>query len=341
MAPLRIAITGATGFLGGAAARRFLRQGHILLAQGRDRGALSALEAMGALTVAADLGTDDDAASFRVACERFAPDALVHSAAKSAPFGRLRDFEAANVSGTQAVLDAARASGTKRLIHISTPSLYCAGEVLHLVREDSPLPPRSINHYAATKRTAEDLVRRAPDALETLILRPRALFGPGDTALFPRLLRALEDGRLPVIGDGASRIDLTYIDNATQAIELALFADEAAVGGTFNVTNGEPVALWPLIRELCAELDLPPPARSIPRPVARAAALTAELVHRLLRRPGEPRLTRYSVDSLSLDATLDITAARERLGYDPEVPMAEGVRRFIAYERARRGAKMR
>ncbi len=338
MIPLRIAITGATGFLGGAAARRFLRQGHQVLAHGRDPRALERLAKCGAATVGADLGAAS-AEDFIDGCRRFGPEAVVHAAAKSAPFGRRKDFESSNVRGTENVLKAVREAGARRLVHISTPSLYCEGEPLEFVREDHPLPSPSINHYAATKRIGEELVRRAGDQVGAIILRPRALFGPGDTALFPRLLRALEDRRLPVIGNGKNHIDLTYIDNATQAIELALFAGEGATGRTFNITGGEPVQLWPLIARLCAELGLQAPTRTVKRGAARAAALMAESLHRTFRRAGEPRLTRYSVDSLSLDATLDISAARSVLGYDPEVTMEEGIQRFIAHERAARGQR--
>ena len=181
-------------------------------------------------------------------------------------------------------------------------------------------------------RVGSELRARRP--LPFVVLRPRAIFGPGDTALFPRLVRALEAGRLPVIGDGHARIDLTYVDNVCVAVEAALAqlrsARGPALGGTYNVTNGEPVRLWDLVRDLAARLDLAPPARRIPHRVARPLGAALEWTHALLRRPGEPVLTRYSVDSLGLDATLDISAARRDLGYAPEVTVAEGVERFLA-----------
>ncbi len=323
-----ILVTGATGFLGGAVARALQRNGVQVIAHGRDEAAGYQLEMKG-MRVA--LGPLEDAQAMDALIELQPLDAIVHCAAKSAPFGPHREFFAANVNGTSHLLESASAAGIQRFVHISSPSIYCAGRPLDHVAENAKLPSGSINHYAATKRLAEGLVQVAHSrGLPTVTLRPRAIYGPGDSALFPRLLRALEDGKLPVIGDGQNRIDLTYIDDAVQGVLCALVAGPHCLGKTYNLTSGEPALLWELINDLCARLDLAPPTRRVSRSAARVAAFFAEGWHRLAKRPGEPRLTRYSVDSLSLDATLDISAARRDLGYEPRVSVEEGLTRFIA-----------
>ncbi|QDV05957.1 3 beta-hydroxysteroid dehydrogenase/Delta 5--_4-isomerase [Planctomycetes bacterium Poly30] len=324
----RILVTGATGFLGGAVARSLRAQGAAVLGQGRNPEATAAMEEAG-LTMQR-MALEDRAAVF--ACfDAFRPDHVVHCAAKSAPFGRAVDFVRANVDGTRHLLGASRASGVVRFVHVSSPSIYCAGRPLQEVSEDTPLPKRAINAYAETKRAAEQLVLEAHRAgVSCVILRPRAIYGPGDNALFPRLLMALKDGKLPIIGDGANRIDLTYVDDAVASVRLALRADERCLGQAYNITSGEAVRLWDLIGTLADRLGLERPTRRISRRTAHVAAAVLESSHRLLRRPGEPRLTRHSVDSLSLDATLDISAARRDLGYEPRVSVEEGVARFLA-----------
>lgn len=334
----RVLVTGATGFLGGHVVRRLLARGAQVTGQGRSVEGLRALEqahgAGGSFgAVAAELSDPGDVKEL---VDAALPELTVHCAAKSAPFGPRAQFERANVAGTEQLLSALGSGGPSRgLVHVSTPSLYCAGRPLREVTEQAELPRRSINAYAWSKGVAERRVRAS--GLPSVILRPRAIFGPGDTALFPRLLEALGERGLPVIGDGENLADLTYVDNVCVVIEGALGQLRAgsgpAIGGTYNVTNGEPVRLWDVVRTVAGRLDLPGPGsrfpRRLPRRLARAAAGAMELAHVLLRRGGEPRLTRYSVDALALEATLDISAARRDLGYVPEVPMAEGIEAFL------------
>jgi len=321
---MRILVTGATGFLGGAVAHTLHKKGHDVLATGRDAARGRALEHAGMSFRSADLA---DRGAARALCQDV--DAVVHCAALSAPWGPKPAFVRANVAATGAVVAACQEARVARLVHLSSPSLYMGAGDREQVREDDPLPP-PINHYAATKRKAELRVLAASkQGLRCIILRPRAIFGPGDTTIFPRVLRALEGGRLPVIGDGQNRVDLTYLDNAVQAIERALEAPDAACGQIYNVSNGETVRLWDVLRWLCTELQLPPPRGRLPRPAAALLGRALELVHRTLRPQVEPTLTRYNVEVLACTMTLDITRARAQLGYVPGVSVDEGLRRFV------------
>ena len=328
VAGTRILVTGATGFLGQASALALQAQGAVVLGAGRSREAIARLEEGGLRMRSLAL---ESAEQVRACFDEFRPQAIVHCAAKSAPYGKRSDFVRANVEGTNHLLDESRRGGVQRFVHISSPSIYCAGKALDRTREDSPLPARAINTYAETKREAERLVQQASSAgLACVILRPRAIYGPGDNALFPRLLAALKDGKLPIIGDGQNQIDLTYIDDATASIQLALTADERCLGKAYNITSGESVRLWDLIATLADRLGLERPRRRVSRRTAQVAAACLEALHRTFRRSGEPRLTRHSVDSLSLDATLDISAARRDLQYAPRISVNEGVERFLA-----------
>ncbi len=168
-----------------------------------------------------------------------------------------------------------------------------------------------------------------------MTLRPRALFGPGDTVIIPRLLRALEAQRLPILGDGDALIDMTYIDNAVDAVIAATDAPDSVLGRKYNITGGEPVRLWPFLAKLCTELDLAHPTRRVSYPVARAFALMLEIVHRTVRRGSEPLLTRYTAGLLATSMTLDISAARRDLGYVPAIDIEEGTRRFLEWWRSK------
>lgn len=167
--------------------------------------------------------------------------------------------------------------------------------------------------------------------METVILRPKAIFGPGDTSLLPRLLVAAQSNRLPQIGNGANRVDLTYVDNVVNAILSALERSEVA-GGVYTITNGESPCLWDVIRYVLRELGLNDRLRRVPYAAAYAAAACMEAKSALTGR--EPLLTRYTVAVLGRTQTYDISAARRDLHYTPQVSVANGIERTIAALRA-------
>jgi nucleoside-diphosphate-sugar epimerase len=317
---MRVLVTGATGFLGGWVVRGLLARGDSVRAFGRDADALGRLAAAGAEGMRGDLR---DAAAVARACAGM--EAVIHAGALSAPWGPAAEFHSVNVAGTGHVVSACRESGVRRLVYVSSPSVVFTGRDHHNLGESAPYPSRFTSVYSLTKKLGEDAVRAAD--LPAFILRPKALFGPGDTALLPRLLAAARRGRLPQIGDGRNRVDLTYVENAAQAALLALDAPDSAAG-TYTITNGEPALLWEVIRRVLAHAGLPTRLRRVPLPAALAAAALMEARAAVTGR--EPLLTRYTVAILARTQTYDITAARERLGYRPAVPLEEGIRRTLS-----------
>jgi 2-alkyl-3-oxoalkanoate reductase len=320
----RVLVTGASGFLGNHLVRSLASHGIAVHAQGRD---------------ASRLVFDGDVTVFRCALSDTAAlnaaarhcDAIVHAAALSSPWGATQDFVDANVAGTANVIVAARACGVRRLVHISSPAVLFNGRDQILLDDSAPIPPSLGSNYARTKRAAEQLVELAASQLETVILRPKAIYGAGDRALVPRLVRAARSGALPQIGDGTNTVDVTHVDDVVRAIQCAL-QTERGVGDSFLVTGGEHVVLWQMIRELLSGLNLPAPRRTIPLGVAIAAAGAMEAIAAITGR--EPTLTRYSVQILARTQTYDIARAREKLGYMPTVSAADGLARTIDALRA-------
>ena len=324
---MRILVTGGTGFLGQHLVQALLERGHQVWMLGRHFASAGGLLAAGASKVQADLR---DCASIIDACAQM--DAVYHVGALSAPWGRSADFHAINVGGTEHVVAGCVRHGVGRLIVVSSPSVLFNGRDQHLLTDAAPYPARFISTYSATKKLAEDRVNAAiRQGLPALILRPKAIFGPGDTTTFPRLIRAARQGRLPQIGSGRNLVDLTYVDNVVQALVLALAAP-AAVGKTYTITNDEHVALWDVITTVLRQLGIPAQLRKLPVTLAMAAARLMELRAQLTGR--EPLLTRYSVAVLARTQTYDIGAARRDLGYLPAVSVAEGIRRTLADLRA-------
>ena len=315
----KVLVTGATGFLGGAVCVHLhTAGGWEVTATGRDpdKGALVAADRF----IPADLA-DASAAAVLVRGQ----EAVIHCAALTSPWGRREDFERANVAATASLLQASLSAKVHRFVHISTPSIY--GEHVHRegLTETSPFPARPINEYARTKLAAERLVLAATDRLEVVVLRPHALIGIGDNALLPRLVRAASTGRLRIIGDGHARTDLTCVENAALACRLALEADASLVAGhAFNLTNGEPMPLWDALGQFLAAAGLPTPRGRVPFAVVWAGAALAEAWSRYVSGK-EPVLTRYGAGVLAFSQTFDISKARQRLGYQPIIPLAEGL----------------
>jgi len=315
---VRILITGGTGFLGRRVAALAIARGHQVRLLGRDFGAVGETLAAGAEGWRADLR---DPVAIRRACA--GTDAVIHAGALSAPWGPRADFFAVNVGGTAAIIAGCRAAGVARLVYVSSPSVTFAGRDVHNETEAAPYPRRFASVYSLTKKLGEDHVNAAArDGLAAVIVRPKAIFGPGDNALLPRLLDAARRGRLIRVGNGQNRVDLTYVDNVAHAILLALDAP-AAVGRTYTITNNAHPRLWNVIGDVLRGVGLPDAPRPVPLPAALAVAGMMEARARLTGR--EPLLTRYSAAILARTQTYDIAATRRDLGYTPVVSLEDGI----------------
>lgn len=315
-------VTGASGFVGGAFLARF-----------RGRSGLR-LHGVGRRAVAApDYTAVDLSRPFDLPLR---PDAVIHAAARAAPWGSERDFERDNVEATRQVIAFCERAGRPRLVYVSSSSVFYRDGHQLGITEDAPIGPRFVNAYARTKRAGELLVERYGGAW--VIVRPRAVFGPGDTVLLPRILAAAARGRLPLLeADGAPAVgDLIYVDALCDYLLTA--ATKPGLHGAFNVTNGRPVPIQAFLLDVLARLGLPAPARRVSVRTALLAAAAIEGLHRLLRRPGEPPLTRYGVGVLAWSKTFDVRRALAELG-PPSVSLEDGVEELVRWYRARESVR--
>lgn len=318
---MKVLITGGTGFLGRYVALELLARGHEVWLLGREFAPVRDLLTSGAHAVAADLR---DANAILAACAGM--DAVVHAGAKSEPWGNRADFFAINAEGTRAIVAGCRAHHVDRLVYISSPAVVFDGSDQREATEKVPYPQRFTSVYAQTKKLGEDAINAEKNDLATVILRPKAIFGPGDRALLPRLITAAQRGRLPQIGDGRNHVDLTFVENIALATALAL-ESSTAIGKTFTITNDEHPLLWELIRDALRHQRLSTHLRQIPLSAALVAASAMEAIAAIRGR--EPLLTRYSALILAREQTYDITAAKRDLGYLPRVSIADGITRTL------------
>jgi nucleoside-diphosphate-sugar epimerase len=312
-------VTGGSGFIGGALIRRLVAEGWDVHALVRSEASAQKVTALGAKAIAGDLADVPSMAVGAQYCE-----IAFHCAAHLGDWGTREEFERGNVQGTRNALAAARQAGLRRFVHVGTEAALLAGQPLVEVDERAPLRFDSPALYSSTKARAEEAVIEANrDGLETVVVRPRFVWGRGDTTLLPLLTEAVRSGRFAWIGGGHHRTSTTHIDNTVHGLMLA--AKRGAPGGVYFVTDGEPVVFRDFITRLLATQGVEAPTRSVPTRAARAVAATSEAAWRLLPLPGRPPLTRLTVWVSGLETTLDIARARAELGYAPVKTIDQGL----------------
>lgn len=285
---MRVAVTGASGFVGGALLRGLQARGHDALGLSRRGPDILWDIARGTLSSAPSV------------------DAVVHCAALVRDGRMGSEHVAVNVEGTRHVL---RSFPRARFVHMSSASVYDPCVPKYQIREDVPMPRKWLNGYGETKHAAERVVLETrPDAA---ILRPHAVYGPGDTTLLPRILRARIMGRQLALGNGQNRITLTAIENLVDAVAAALRCSDAS--GPFNIGDADTPTVSEVIGHFLYCLRLPPTIVWIPRSIAYPAAIASER----LAGSREPLLSRYAVNAMTLTFTLNLERARSRLGWAP------------------------
>ncbi|BCL17517.1 NAD-dependent epimerase/dehydratase family protein [Micromonospora sagamiensis] len=286
---MRVAVTGASGFCGSAVARAAEAAGARVRCLGRRPGPVGRHVPWDAAHETPDLA---------------GVDLVVHlAAAVGDPVpGRAaeRGYRAVNVDGTARLIDAA---GDRPLVWVSSASVYRPGPA-GPVREDHPVDGQ-LTAYGRTKAAGERLALAAG----AVVLRPRAVYGPGDPHLLPRLLAARRGRWLPVPGPDVL-LSLTAVENLADAC----LAASAWPAGAYNVADDRPYSRDAVLRGVLAAIGSPARLAHLPASVATATASVATGVARLTRRP--PVLTRYAVDQLARGVVLDIGRARAR-GYRP------------------------
>jgi nucleoside-diphosphate-sugar epimerase len=317
---MRIVVSGATGFLGGHLVKRLLTDGHEVTGLGRNQEAGARIVERGGRFAPIDLALSSEA----LADER--ADAFVHCAALSSNWGTRAAFQAANVTGTAHAIELARRLGVERFVHISSPSVYFRFADQLAVAEDMPLPP-PVNAYAASKAEAERLVLEAAD-LNPISLRPRGLFGPGDTALLPRLVRAARHGSLPLLRGGEAVTDLTYVDDVVEAIVAALDAGPEVAGKAINISGGEPRTIRHIAESAARHAGVAVRWRAMPLGPTLFGVRLIEAIAAMLPGRPEPVATAYSLGVLAFSQTLDISRAKALLGWQPRIGFAEGLSRL-------------
>lgn len=314
---MRAFVTGGSGFVGGRLIERLIARGDEVRALARSDAAAAAVGALGAEAVSGDITDRASVEAGAAGCE-----VAFHCAAKVEDSGPWEDFERVNIEGTRNVVRGSAAAGVRRVVHVSTEAVLIAGDPLVGVDETAPRRTDSKAHYSRSKGLAEEAVL-AESGVERVIVRPRFVWGAGDTTLVPQIADMVRSGRFAWIGGGEHLTDTTHVDSVVHGLLLA--AEKGGDGEIYFVTDGEPVVFREFLSELIRTQGLEPPSRSVPAPLAGTIAAACETAWRILPLPGSPPLSRFAVWVSSQECTINIAKAERELGYAPVKDRAEGV----------------
>jgi nucleoside-diphosphate-sugar epimerase len=317
---MKVLVTGASGFYGGAVAAALASRGDEVTTLQR-----RAVDGIGRC-VQGDI-TDTEAVASAVAGQ----DAVVHLAAKVGVVGDAASFHRANVVGTEVALEAAERAGVRRFVYVSSPSVAHVGRSLVGEGAGPADPGHARGHYARTKAEGERLALASASAgFAVTAIRPHLVWGPGDEQLVGRIVARAHAGRLALIDDGAALIDTTYVDNAVDATVAALDRADEVSGRAFVVSNGEPRPVRDVLTAICEAMGAPPPRLKVPFRVAWGGGKLVETVWERLGREDDPPMTAFLAEQLATAHWFDQRDTREALAWTPRVSFDEGIRRLAA-----------
>ena len=315
-------VTGATGLVGSHVAEQAVRRGFRVRALVRPNADASLLRGLNMELAQGDLDQPDSLAS---ACDGVT--IVIHCAAKVGDWGRTNEYRRINVTGTQALLDAALAANTlKRWVQISSLGVYEGKD--HYGTDEATAPSATgIDGYTLTKVESELLVcdyirdRKLP----AVVLRPGFIYGPRDRTVLPTLTERLRSGKFAFLGSPDKLMNNTYVGNLCEAIWLAIERDDI-VGEVFNIRDPRAVTKREFIDTVCDAAGIVKPTRIVPLPVAKFLAKAMETTWKLLGKKRAPLLNNARIKFLGLNLDYSIDKAVRKLGYAPSTDFRDAMR---------------
>ncbi|KAJ7846938.1 3-beta hydroxysteroid dehydrogenase/isomerase family-domain-containing protein [Mycena leptocephala] len=263
-------------------------------------------------------------------------------------------FHRVNVEGTRNVIEAAKAAGVKKLVYHSSSGVVFDGRDIIAGTESLPYAKDNLDAYTASRIGAEQLVLGANDkhGMRTVCIRPTGIFGPGDQEMIVGAYDSWKRGMTHVqMGNNKNLSDKTYVGNVALALVLASdklgdasLADQVG-GEVFFINNNDPRHFWSFMRSVWAGFDeiFPEHPKNQKKPfvIPRTFALLLAYVMKFLgwiKGKPEQTLTPYTVKFTTAVMYFNTEKAKRLLGYEPEVGVDDGIKKTMAWFKAKQEA---
>ena len=325
-------VTGATGWLGLRLVRKLIegqpdRPIHCFVHRGEDASKLSSI-ASSIQIVEGDLRESESVDSFLSAAKG---GTVFHVAGIIHPKRFVREFYEVNEEGTRRVVEAAKTSGVRRLIYVSSNSpIGCNPNAEHTFDEDSPYHPYM--NYGRSKQRAEEIVNAASGDLETVILRMPWFYGPDQPARQSLFFSMIKDGKAPVLGDGNYMRSMGFVDNLCQGLMLSEQVEDAK-GQTYWIADRRPYPFHEVVdtieRLLETEFGYTVAHKRLRLPAF--VGNVAQLVDSIIQGAGLYHQKFHVLSEMNKHIACSIGKAERELGYNPKIELEEGMRRSLQW----------
>lgn len=319
---MKILVTGGTGFTGSHLVRRLLSRGHEVRVLDNQKGiAYDELKEKGAdITVGSVTDTE--------LLEKLVPgcEVIHHLAAAFRKINLPKHiYWDTNVTAMRSLLEIARANSVRKIVYCSTQGVH--GNVDNPPGDEStPIEPE--DYYQYTKYEGEKVAREfIENGMDITILRPTAIYGPGDPGRFLMLFKQVKKGMFPFFGEGKALYHPVYIDNFVDAFELAVEQPEAG-GQTYIIADEEYYTIKEIVQKIAVIMNVDLKIRHFPFWPLYWISTIVELAFKPL--PMDPPLFRRRADWFRQNRAFRIDKAKRELGYVPGIGLDTGLR--LTYE---------
>ena len=316
---MKVLVTGATGFLGKYLVQELVENNYEVVALGRNKKIGKTLENEKVKFFKGDIENKSHILEASKNCS-----AVIHAAALSTVWGRWEKFYNINVLGTKNIIEVCEEKKLK-LVFVSSPSICSAPyDQINIKEEDAP-QENNLNYYIKSKIMAENLIKNS--SLNYIIIRPRGLFGVGDTSIIPRILELNNKIGIPLFVEGKQLTDITCVENVAYALRLAL--ETKFTRQIYNITNDEPMELKKLLDLFFAEMKSQGKYIKWNYKFVYPLVCALERIYKIFRIEKEPRLTKYTLYLMRYSQTLNIEKAKNELGYEPKMKIIDGIKKYV------------
>jgi nucleoside-diphosphate-sugar epimerase len=335
----KVAVTGASGLVGGHLVQYLADNNYDVIAIGRSKEKLSHFNSPNIEIRVADI-EDQEAVSKAIS----GAEVVVHSAATVDPYGSRESIFATNVGGTKKILEAAKAQNVKHFLYVSSLSVITGQGDLYNVDESEPLKPCG-ESYADSKVEAERTVMAEAEnrqsRMKVTSLRPGFIYGPGERAWMPRLINSIATGKAMLIDGGKKETNVIYVENLSRAISSAIL-NENAYGQVYNLTDGQKISKKELFDAIADGLNLPRVKKVVPGVAAKLFCEIVSSVAPMMGVESQRKLARFSRAAFRLAGVnqgFSIAKAEKELNYVDRVPFQTGMSKTLETFKSESGRK--